>query len=181
MATEKQINEFARKIGLTLINAGTKMLRSAYDLKPLTFTASQINTFLQDQIAGLGISLYDEKYSTTDWNTWEWIKDLDLLDTLQYYSDTFDCDNFSYAFASRASTFYLLNSCGVATGWIYDPITKQKLFRHAFNLIITQDNGMLKLILYEPQTDEFKIWEKGKDNILPTLNWLYKPDWVIFF
>ncbi len=180
--TEKQLGIFHR-FGHQLIEQGIQFIKKAYKLSPKVFTRTEVLNFLSQEtgIPTSSISLADEKYYVESWAKWEKILDYDLVDKQQYLSDRFDCDNFSFAYSALATLNYNLNSCGVGFGNIYDSDTKTYMFRHAFNLIITHDNGVLKLNLYEPQTDEFALWQKGNNNILPILGWEYRPDWLLYW
>ena len=183
MGTEKQVNEIARRFGMLLINSGTTMMRSAFDLKPKVYLSSDIQDKLKI-ILGIpanqnaNISCADGKYNVIDWETWEWIKDLDLLDQMIWIENFHDCDNFAFHFSSRASTFYLLNSCGVCFGRIYDDSGKW-IGNHAFNIIATDSGNGLEFMIYEPMNDQWKKMA-GKRTRLD-FGWNYEPDWVIFF
>jgi len=180
----EQINTIAHKFGQKLIKAGSDMIRAVFKLKPAIYNRSQILTFLNDQtgIPTSSISLADEKYHIVGWDKWLQIMEFDLIDQQQYLTDVFDCENFALAYSSLAAMNYRLNSCGVAFGNIYDPTTNKLLFRHGFNFVIIYDfNGEMKCYIYEPQTDEWGLVEKGKYTILPILNWQYRPDWLLFY
>jgi len=182
MLTRKQkINKIAREFGMYLINTGSEMVRSAFSLKPEIFTKTQIRTFLSE-ITGLPkstISLSDNYYHLTDWETWGLIIDLDIIDTLIYLRDVFDCDNFAFLFSARAADLYRLNSAGVAYGTLYDAKTGKRIGRHAFNMIITQKDRVLNLWCYEPMTDGQCLVKKGESIIIGP--WRYRPDWLFFF
>ncbi len=180
MNQEKKVNEMARRIGMVLINSGTNMLRSAYDLKPKVYIASQIQNKLVEilRIPANQISCADAKIQVVDWNTWEWIKDLDLIDSLQYYSDVFDCDNFAFAFASRATSFYLLNSCAVGFGKLYND-KGEWIGNHAFNIIAVDEGNGLGFIIYEPMNDGWGKMTNKRTRL--DFGWTYEPSWIIFF
>lgn len=183
MATtkEKKINEIGKSFGMALWNMGSSIVRSSYHLEPKEYSSTAIKSFLSVQtgIGGSQISCADGKYSVVSWEDWEWIKDKTLIDEMIYYSNTRDCDNFSFHFASTAGALFRLNSCGVAFGQI---ITETgRVGYHAFNMIVVEGESGLELYLYEPLNDDFCKWKKGKKNILPTSGWIYKPKWLIFF
>lgn len=178
-----KLNIIAHKFGQQLLDAGIKFIRIAYKLNPKVFTRAEILTFLIDQtsIPASSLSVADEKIYVESWTKWGNIIDFDLINQQIYQPDFFDCDNYSFSYASRASMIYGLNSCGVAFGSIHNPITKQLIGYHAFNLIITHEEGILKLYLYEPMTDSSTLWIKGQDNSLQNPGWIYKPNWIILF
>jgi len=177
----QNVNNIARKFGMALVNAGTKMVRSAYNLKPKTYMSMQIAEKLKP-LVGLTApgttSWADGKYSVVPWETWEWIKDLDLIDKLVWESEVHDCDNFAFHFNARASAFYRLNSCGVAFGSIFND-KGERIGGHAFNIITVENNGELEFILYEPMNDN---WAKirGRRTRLAH-GWTYEPNWIMFF
>jgi len=178
------LSQAFHRFGHDLIPRGTKFIQLAFKLKPKSYTKTAILGFLMDQL-GLKenhISLSDSKYYVEEWEKWEQIIEYDLTDLKEYLHDVRDCDNFAFAFASNAGIIYGLNTCGVAYGTIYSKKTGKRLGRHAFNLILIHKDGVLKLYLYEPMNDQYKVWEKGKDNALGgTTPWIYKPDWCFFF
>jgi hypothetical protein len=176
-----QLNKAAHKFGHYLLDSGINIIRIAYKLKPTEFSRIALLTFLSDQL-GLPfstLSLADEKYFVETWGKWGEIIDFDLIDQQIYVADHRDCDNFASLYSARSSMIYGLNTCALVYGNIYDAKTKKFLFRHAFNLILTHENGALKLYLYEPQTDESVNWIKGQDNALQKLGWIYRPDWIL--
>jgi len=181
--TPEQANKLLMKLGYGCFNSGIKIIRSAFRLKPKVYTRSQIRNLLQSY--GLkSVSLSDEKYYVTSWDVVGKIIDYDLIDEMIYRYDTRDCDNYSFAFASRASVLYNLNSFGVCYGRIYSKKTGKLLGRHAFNLIITEDNGILHPRLYEAQNDGDCLLRKKTGNYNPKnliKDWFYDIDWVIFF
>ena len=181
MTDQEQKNILLHKFGHWLLKDAVRIIRSSFSLQPQQFSRATILAFLSDQL-GLSsstLSLADEKYFVETWGKWGNIIDYDLIDEQVYQADFFDCDNFSSLYSARASMIYGLNSCALAYGNIYDVKTGKYLFRHAFNLIITHENGVLKLRLYEPQTDESIEWRKGQENALQRLGWIYKPNWIL--
>ena len=180
--TQKQLGLF-HKLGHTLLQQGRNFIKNAYKLSPKIFTRTEVLTFL-NQETGIpinSISLADEKFYVETLDKWGQIIDYDLIDSQEYYSDWRDCDNFALLYTSQASFIYGLNSCPTAFGDIYDAKTGAYLFRHAFNIIITHQDGVLKLKIYEPQTDESMEWVKGKGSISERLGWRYTCDWILAF
>lgn len=180
---DETINKMYQKLGGVLIDKGILFSRTAYKLNPKVFTRVEILSFLQDQtgIPLSSLSVADEKIYAESWEKWGNIIDYDLLNQQQYLEDKKDCDNFALLFSARSSLIYGLNSCGTAFGSIHDPVTKQLIGYHAFNLIITQQDGELKLRLYEPMADTSALWVKGQDNSLQYPGWLYRPQWILLF
>ena len=178
-----KINTIFHKFGHNLLGQGIKFIRMAYKLNPKVFTRRVIMEFLKDQtgLPANTISLVDEKYYVETWGKIGQIIDFDLIDQQIYHYDFLDCDNYAFAYASRAGLIYGLNSCGVAFGSVHNPITKKLIGYHAFNLIITQENGLLKGYLYEPMTDGAVEWRKGQDNALLNPGWVYRINWLIYY
>lgn len=176
-----KLNKTAHKFGHFLLDNAISWIRSAYKLRPKEFSRTTISGFLADQLElpTSTLSLADEKFFVETWAKWREIIDYDLLDQQEYLRDTFDCDGFASNYSARANLLYRLNTCGLSYGNIYDAKTGKFLFRHAFNIIITHESGVLKLYLYEPQTDEAVLWIKGQNNALQRMGWIYRPDWVL--
>jgi hypothetical protein len=166
---QQQVNDMIRKIGSSLITIGSQILRNAFSgLKPMTFNIDKIKSSLDK--AGLPITLYsyDGQFSFIDWDTWEIITDLVLLDKTLYLAERRDCDNYTYLFSSLASWLFGLNTCGAAMGTIYNSNTGERIGGHLFNLIITFDG---KVYLFDTLNFGFCLVEKGKQIIIN--HWRY--------
>jgi len=192
-----KLNKVIWEFGLNLIYLGIKFVQKAFWSlkKPSTINSNTLKEVLKN----LGftekdmISCSDQKYQIIDWNTWEWIKDIDLIDKLIYYYDYFDCDNFAFLFSSLAAANYQLNSCGVVYGKVYDKNTLKLLGGHAFNVMVTQEGEktlqnpdgsfrkepIFRAYCYEPMNDGFTLIERNKSIIIG--NWIYHPIWFFFF
>ena len=181
MDETKKIQQMAMRFGLALINRGFEITRNAGRINKVFYQNAMVKNFLSDQtgIAASSISLSDEKYYLADIDKVNEIIEMDWTNTFKYATDVWDCDNFAMLFSAEAGNLYGLNTFFVAFGGIYDAQTKQLLFRHAFNLILTETNGVMNLYLYEPQTDEISLWKKGQDNVGMSGKWIYRPDWVL--
>jgi len=146
MTDEKELTKLNKaiwKFGLNLIHLGIKFVQKAF--QSLKKPSSISSYTLKEILRNLGfskkdmISCSDREYQLIDWNTWEWIKDIDLIDKLVYYYDYFDCENFAFLFSSLTAANYQLNSCGVVYGKIYNKDTLNFLGGHAFNVMITHE------------------------------------------
>ena len=182
MDKQQKINQLGLRFGLSIMESGAKMAKASANIKVCILDNPMIKNFLNEQtgVPFNSISLADEKYHITNLDKVKEIIEYDLIDTRKYVADSWDCENFALAFASRAGYLYGLNSFGVAFGGIYDANTKQWKFNHGFNLIITQDNGVLHLYLYEPQNDKFILWQKGQNNVILPLG-IYKLAWLFYY
>lgn len=178
MDKQQQVNQIAKQLGRTLIDNGIKILKSAFHLSPVVYSANEIRNFL-GQFNFPSISLADEKYYVVSFSDWQNIIEQDWVGEHQYMADKFDCDNFGYAFSSYASYVFDLNTAGVCFGQVYNKDTGAFIAGHAFNLIIALENGNLVAYLYEPMTRKSIKWEKDKKNILG--NFEYRINWVIYY
>lgn len=174
-----QTRNIFKKFGCQLIKRGSAIVRSAFQLKPASFTNTTMRNFLSER-TGLNretISLSDAKYYIIDWEKWEQIIGLDMIDELIYETDVMDCDNFAFLFTARAANVYRINSAGVAFGGIYNKDTGKYIGRHAFNMITTIDNGIMNVRVYEPMNDLSSLVVKGQPIIIGT--WEYRPTWIL--
>ena len=176
---QKEVTQIARKLGRTLVDSGVKMLKSAFKLTPSVYSKADMQLFLNG-LAFPSTSLSDEKYYVVGLEDWKNIIAQDWIGEKKYMVDVFDCDDYGFGFSSYASYVFDLNTAGVAYGAGYNADTGAWVLNHAFNLIITLEDGALVPYLYEPATHEYAKWVKGK-NILPHNNWEYRINWVILF
>ena len=175
---QAKINLIARGLGGKLIQIGSSLFRSGFNLNPKVYSRETIRTFLSNE--GIkSLSLSDLKYYVDRWDVWQKFIASDWLNYRKYVTDRFDCDNFAFLFASRAANIVTLNTCGVCYGTINSPKTGQLLGYHAFNLIVALNNGILVPFLYEPMNDGWTVWDKKANNIIG--NWVYKINWIIMF
>ena len=114
MATQSQINEIARQGGLAIIKAGIAMLQSAFDLNPFEVSKEDLPVLWAKY--KVGPIIFDNTFYVIDWDTWKLLIKYDWIKEMKYLKERRDCDNFSFAFASRMSELYGINSAGVAVG-----------------------------------------------------------------
>jgi len=189
MATEQQVNSLGSKFSYTSLIWAINLAQSIYKFTYTTHTANDIRGFLvaQTGLPASTISLADSGYYTIEWSDWlKFINDPITDKVKAYVADVYDCENFAFWFTTFSNLILGTNTGGGSFGGIYDPYsTPQKLlFGHGFNMIICTEGGKLALKLFEPQTKQFKNWEVGKDNILPTQStqdWKYTCSWLIYF
>jgi len=123
-----------------------------------------------------GAWLWDGVIYYTTLNEWKKIIRQDLIDRLKWILDKFDCDNFATIFTAFMSVFYGLNSAGLALGAVLDKNTKKVIGYHAYNVIVAEDSGEVKLFVYEPQSDEIQIAKKET-----YMSWaIYRTDLIIW-
>lgn len=150
-----------RGLGSKLIEQGKIFLNKATPVTRVEFTRAQIMSIVMDA-TGLpvtAIELNDEKYFTTDIDTWKMLIGDDWINQHPYISDSFDCDNYSGSFTSAMADIYNLNTAGRFTCEIRNPITKKHYGYHRAVLLV--DNH-LDCWLLESQTDKMVKLEKGK-------------------
>jgi hypothetical protein len=182
---EKQIklNKIGRGISSSLIHTGVNIGRSATDFKKSVYTAQQIIDFLGQEL-GLkellkNVSRYDYNHYLTSFDNWKEVIALDVTRTIKYNPEFMDCDNFAFAFASIAALLYGLNSAPPTQGPIYRKDTGAYIGGHLFNILITEDDGILHAHLYEPIIAKYCLIEKGKTLIVGA--WKYIPNWLNLF
>ena len=73
--------------------------------------------------------------------------DLDQVNTGNYLAESWDCDNFAVAFTASANRV-LGNSVGVMV---------DVSASHAYNAVLTHEDGNVRVVFVEPQTDEIGI------------------------
>jgi hypothetical protein len=174
---QTKIDEITRKFGFTLIDYGIRLLQMTFrGLKVSEFTYDQVKNFVLN--AGLNIPLnqFDNKYYTTDWDSWQLLIDTVILDRALYLTEKRDCDNFAFLFTSLASFLTGLNTCGAALGMVYNKDTGALIAGHYFNIIVTSDG---RLYCFDTLNYGFCQIEKGKPIIIN--GWRYEVKNITFF
>jgi hypothetical protein len=174
---QRKISEIARKLWTTLIETGENNLRTTFNVSSkLVMPKQELIDWLCKNVFA-GVSLWDEKFH---------FENIEFYNSLiphlwghrrKYLSDVTDCDNFAFYFSATMASIFGLNSAGIASGVVYDLNGKQ-IDRHAFNLILAVDNGVLKPYLFEPMKSMITEW-KGQKTKLDS--WLYEIQWQEFF
>ena len=154
-ATQEQVNHFAKKLGLLLVDNGMKFLESVFHLNPVSITGGEVNIILNKYFS-LPITHFDNKYNCIDWVTWQDLFVYDWVDTKIWILDYRDCDNFANAFSANMSMFYEINSVGRVYGKFYSGTTFAGY--HYWNVIITSDK---KIYFFEPSSDKWVKYEGG--------------------
>ena len=163
-----------QKLGCRLIYEGVKMSRTAYkDIERHQHSRSEIKEFLQG-IGITGVSLYDQQYYTCSWSVWQSFIKNTFIQQTKYESDTTDCDKYARFFSALSSWTLKCNTGGFATGPIYFKASGNQVNRHCFNLILTEDFGEIKPILFEPMYDTSNPWNGNKTALG---DYLYAIDW----
>jgi len=175
---QRKISDIARKLWTTLIETGESNLRTTFQASPRkTLLKDETNDYIGKNVFQ-GVSLWDEKYFIEDITFYNALIPYHWVNRKKYLSDVFDCDNFAFYFSSSIANIFGINTAGIASGTVYDAKTGKKLDRHAFNLILATDNGVIKPYLFEPMKGIMTEW-KGQKTTLG--DWKYQIEWMEFF
>lgn len=167
---KEQFNLY-QTLGSQLISKGKWFLKRATPINKWIFSRQIIQNTIQDK-AGIVPNLYDEKYHTTDIETWKKIIENDWTNKKKYVTDTFDCDNYSNAFCAYCADIYDLNSAGRFSVEMTNIKTGEKSHHRA--VIIVDKN--LDCWLLESQNDKIVKLEKGRIPVID--NWQYKVHFI---
>lgn len=179
-----EVNNLARKIGRTLIEAGLKMIASAFHIQPQQITYQEMSGLIASKLAKYpagqnpNSGLMDGNYFLIDIATWKEIIATDWTENKQYLVDKWDCDNFAYTFAAHVSEIFDI-SVSTCYGEVYNKDTGKFLNWHYWNTIMTYEADGKHLYFFEPQTGEIVEIVGQQDIILG--NWKYVPHRVIVF
>ena len=160
-----------QEFGSKLIEEGKEFLRKATPMNKVIYPKMRIGGTVQ-YFTGVFPVLNDEKYHTTDINTWKTIIKNDWTNKKKYVSDTFDCDNFSNSFCAYCADIYELNTAGRFTVALLDKKGKHVSFHRAVIII----DSKLECYLLESQNDKIVKLVKGR---LPVIDGLqYKVNYI---
>ena len=174
------VNQIQKKAGWATLDFANWSLRDAYQVKnPTMVNFGDIANTVRKVFPNMAVEQRDFSFALADWQTWlGFLGDLTAQKKIKYYSETFDCDNFSRYVSSLASLYLLLNSCGMVHCTVYNATTGAKIAGHYANLVATSVNGVY---LYDLNNNGG--WTKcllGQDPVIG--NWKYKNlDRVEFF
>ena len=159
-------------LGSNLISKGKWFLNKATFVNKWYYSSKIISKYILE-VTGITPALYDERYYTTDIETWKTIIKNDWTNKKKWIADTFDCDNFAGSFTAYCADIYGLNSAGRFTVELLDPETNAHIGYHRAVIIIDKK---LDCYLLESQSDEMVKIEKG---IMPMIdNWKYKCNYI---
>jgi len=97
------------------------------------------------------IKLLDETYYIPTKKEVDKFLELDDTNLKKYKKDIFDCDNFAEVLCARAALFTNFH------------LIYAESKTHAYNYVITKDNGEFSLWLIEPQTDKIVPASEAKN------------------
>ena len=160
MNNQIKINALGRKIGGTCIRSGFSFTRGSVDFPKFPATKDEMVDYLETLGLTLTTSTYDRFYALTTFDCWKDVIAEDVVKTIQYVPEYFDCDNFAFAFASFAAALYGLTSALPCYGEMVG------VGRHYFNIIVTKENGLFNAYLYEPITGKYAKIEKDKPMVV---------------
>jgi hypothetical protein len=174
---QRRVNDIANKLWVTLIETGETNLASLHRVEPkLVMTKAELSEWISKNLFP-GVSLWDEKYYFESIDFYNKIIPYNWIQRKKYIEDRFDCDNFATKFNSYISDVFGLNTTGVSTGEVYGIYTDKLVGRHAYNMILATDNGVLKPYLFEPMKNIIAEW-KGQKTALG--DWKYTVEWSDF-
>jgi len=164
-----------RLLGSQLIDKGKWFLNKAILVNKKVWVGYTIFNKVKDITGCLAISLYDEKFHTTDIETWRTIIEYDWTNKKQWIEDTFDCDNFAGSFSAHVADIYGLNTAGRFTVELRDAKTDKHIGYHRAVIIIDSN---LNCWLLETQTDKMVKIIKNEYPIID--NWKYVVQYISF-
>jgi len=178
---ERKVNTIQKGLAKILLQNGSMFLKQAFKVSPTKeMTRAELNLFLINKgfTKPGSLSLSDEQFYFESLDFWNSFIAYYWNEQRPYETDRFDCDNFAFKFASDATDLFGLNSVGACYGNVYRK-DGSWLSGHAFNLILaTDENGELKVYLYEPMNDNITEWNGDKT---PMGNWLYEINWSLYY
>jgi len=167
------INTALLKTGNVLVTLGEKIMASGASLNPIQVPLLQMQSFLNTKLPGVLQGMLDSNYYLVDIATWKTMISFDWVHLKKYLTDKFDCDNYSFAFATHISELYDI-SVSTCYGQALDKNTHNLIGWHYWNTIITQESdGTKHLWFFEPQNSNL-VEVVGQQDIVMG-NWVYKP------
>jgi len=160
-----------QELGSKLIDEGKEFLRKATLVNKVTYPKLRIGGTIQ-HFTGIYPVLNDEKYYTTNIETWKTIIKNDWVNKRKYVTDTFDCDNFANAFCSYVADIYELNTAGRFTVELLDKKGKHVSYHRAVIIV----DSKLECYLLESQNDKIVKLVRGR---LPVIDGVqYKVNYI---
>ena len=169
--TKKKFSLY-RSLGSQLINQGKLFLNKATRVNKKIF--HPVSMYLAVEGAtGKTPVLYDERFHTTDIETWKTIIENDWTNKRKYVAEIFDCDNFAGAFCAYCADIYGLNTAGRFTVELVNAKTGKHIGYHRAVIIVDKE---LDCYLLESQTDKMVKIESGVMPVIGT--WGYKVNYI---
>jgi len=166
-------------------NLGNELLKNGRIFKKKVFDIKKNNiyktnsTVIKNIFNNLGMTIEnfaDRTYYYLDLSTMKDIIKTDWTDKRIYLKETFDCDDFAFAFKSHLSEIYQINGIGLAKHIQVTLSTGEKVFHRAV-IFLARDNGLIVPFFLETQNDNLgKIINKN----IKLGNWSYKLSSVEF-
>lgn len=130
-------------------------------------TGAVLTAKIRELFPGMAINLYDQQYQLMGWESWLQFIDLDWTDRKKYLTDTYDCDNFSGSFCSRAAELLNVNTAGRFTCTIITG-TGERIAHRAVLIAAIDENDKLALYVFESQNDKwFKVNSSTDAIVIP--------------
>lgn len=155
-----------------LIELGKNLLRARANIPRYVTDADTVSAMLGN-VEGY---IFDNKILYTDYDSFKYIVEKDWTSRIDFYSEVFDCDNFAAAFVTHINEVWTLNNVGIAIGKVFDAITDEMKFVHAWNIVLLGDKHNMELFAFEPQA---KILMPYNNPVIGTLK--YVPETVLWW
>lgn len=169
---DKEKFSLYQTLGSQLISKGKWFLNKATKVNKTIFVLQTIKNAIKDR-TGMVPALYDEKYHTTDIDTWKTIIENDWTNKKKWIADTFDCDNFAGAFCAYCADIYGLNSAGRFTVELRSVVGDNHIGYHRAVIIVDKN---LDCWLLESQSDKLVEILPGVNPIIG--DWKYKVNYI---
>lgn len=140
------------------VSTFTNAYYNSFDIDPIVLSKAYIRVLLEAR--GMGnMKLDDAEFAIETWKTMEDIIATEWISDKEYAQYFYDCDNFADAFKAFVTEFGLTNVARCdGYRWKSDNIKRS----HAFNVIITQREGLFLPVIFEPQSARFGDMETGR-------------------
>jgi len=161
MIRVKSVNPYVKEI----IDA-IKNIREKYKNKLKVISVDELFILVGENfgfLTDIASRFMDRKYTYSDLETFDNDLKFDFTRFMTYVSDIFDCDNFAHVFKDVMDIFFGYSAIGVAYGKLY--YQDNFVGYHAFNVVLVDDKGELKFLVYEPQTGNYSPCDRSYTKI----------------
>jgi len=143
------------------------ILRQGLKLEYRTISADEVKKQFK-QKWGIDVWCKDSSYRYVDYETFREIDKRMWVHRLHYYSNAWDCDDYSVLYKSLINLYFGINACWMVVGEVHS-LTGEFQGYHQWNAIYAED-----IYLKEPQTEIPPV--EGLE--IKQINWRYKPLFV---
>ena len=164
------ISNEATKNASTLYTDSVVSIAAKLQDKTSKITKKDLRLLVQESLKiEIPIKYNDGFYYYVPIEEWKRILENDKTDEITPIRDKRDCDDFENTLKSQINTHYALNGIGTVIG------TKEG-HKHAWNIILVENNGKPTLFFLEPQTDD--LGEAHDETVMDGK--LYIPEEIAF-